>query len=272
MGITQGIELDISPDDTVPGKIWTFAQARRKRALRVYMMCARTGYPRLSPEVQEVIRTESFTKEQLDILLAKSRATRAATLKVGEECKLKSDGVELEDESPEERERGKMSILEGKILDTYKNFNAMPGELKPSPEELNEFVELCQGHKAIFQESFVTGNEPAKLGKLRVKLKKGAKPRTLRLRGYSPAHKEFMRKALMQLQRKYEKIRLVNAGWSPIHQQAFDDCKDALVNAITQGHYDPTCTLCLFTDASDTHWAGLLTQVRDWKEGIPIEQ
>ena len=65
---------------------------------------------RLSPEVQEVIRTESFTKEQLDILLAKSRATRAATLKVGEECKLKSDGVELEDDSPEERE--KMSILE----------------------------------------------------------------------------------------------------------------------------------------------------------------
>ena len=47
----------------------------------------------------------------------------------------------------------------------------MPGELKPSPEELNEFVELCQGHKDIFQESFVTGNEPAKLGKLRVKLK-----------------------------------------------------------------------------------------------------
>ena len=64
-----------------------------------------------------------------------------------------------------------MSILEGKILDAYKNFNAMPGELKPSPEELNEFVELCQGHKDIFQESFVTGNEPAKLGKLRVKLK-----------------------------------------------------------------------------------------------------
>ena len=82
-------------------------QATRNRALRVYMKCPRTGYPRLSPEVQEVIRTESFTKEQLDILLAKSRATRAATLKVGEECKLKSDGVELEDESPEEREKGK---------------------------------------------------------------------------------------------------------------------------------------------------------------------
>lgn len=32
------------------------------------------------------------------------------------------------------------------------------------------------------------------------------------------------------------------------------------------------CVLCLFTDASDTHWAGLLTQVRNWKEGVPIEE
>jgi hypothetical protein len=72
--------------------------------------------------------------------------------------------------------------------------------------------------------------------------------------------------------RKYEKVRLANAGWSVVHQQAFDQCKEALTNAVIQGHYHPSCVLCLFTDASDTHWAGLLTQVRDWQDDKPIEQ
>ena len=72
--------------------------------------------------------------------------------------------------------------------------------------------------------------------------------------------------------RKYENIRLVNAGWTDEHQAAFDKCKEALAQAITQGHYDEACTLCMFTDASDTHWAGLLTQVRHWRDDLPIEQ
>ena len=58
-----------------------------------------------------------------------------------------------------------------------------------------------------------------------------------------------------------EKIKLSSTGWNEKHVECFQNVQNALRNAVTLAHYDPKKRLCLFTDASQTHWASVLTQV-----------
>jgi hypothetical protein len=58
------------------------------------------------------------------------------------------------------------------------------------------------------------------------------------------------------------KILLEDTSWkNGTAMQSFDDLKAALANSVTLAHRDVHKRLCLFTDASDTHWASVLTQV-----------
>ena len=73
--------------------------------------------------------------------------------------------------------------------------------------------------------------------------------------------------------RSYEKINLKSIGWNESHQAAYDRIKDLLDQAIEMAHFDPNdprVTLCLLTDASQRHYAALLTQVRDWDVTKPV--
>jgi len=50
-------------------------------------------------------------------------------------------------------------------------------------------------------------------------------------------------------------------NWGAIHDQSFDTIKKQLVAAVKLSHPKSEHDLCLFTDASDTHWSAILTQV-----------
>jgi len=61
--------------------------------------------------------------------------------------------------------------------------------------------------------------------------------------------------------RAASKVKLQELGWNEEHTKAFDDMKTALAHATTLAYPDSDKALCLFTDASDHHWSGILTQM-----------
>ena len=56
-------------------------------------------------------------------------------------------------------------------------------------------------------------------------------------------------------------VQLASQGWGKTELDAFEVCKKVLANHVTLAHRDPTQRLCVYTDASDLAWAGILTQV-----------
>ena len=61
-----------------------------------------------------------------------------------------------------------------------------------------------------------------------------------------------------------KKSRICNrplSAWGDEHQSAFNCLIQAITKQLTLAIPDPAKRLCLFTDASSTHWAGVLTQV-----------
>lgn len=50
-------------------------------------------------------------------------------------------------------------------------------------------------------------------------------------------------------------------GWTPSLTDAFIACQKAIVARVTLAHRDESKRLCVYTDASDSHWSGMVTQV-----------
>ena len=61
--------------------------------------------------------------------------------------------------------------------------------------------------------------------------------------------------------RAVAKVLLESVACSDVHLRAFDSTKSALANAVRLSHPHPDQILCLFTDASEQHWSGILTQI-----------
>ena len=57
------------------------------------------------------------------------------------------------------------------------------------------------------------------------------------------------------------KVLLKATSWNAFHVATFNKIRQALINAVTLAHPDSTKLLCLFTDASETHWGSVLTQI-----------
>jgi len=57
------------------------------------------------------------------------------------------------------------------------------------------------------------------------------------------------------------KIQLSAIGWDEAHRESFQNAKEIVERAVELAHPDPEKTLCLFSDASDLHWAIMLTQI-----------
>lgn len=57
--------------------------------------------------------------------------------------------------------------------------------------------------------------------------------------------------------------------WTTEHNNAFEQCKQALINQITLVHRNTALRLCVYTDASDLNWSGLVTQVPH--EDLPLD-
>jgi transposase InsO family protein len=67
-----------------------------------------------------------------------------------------------------------------------------------------------------------------------------------------------------------KKVGLRDIGWSPVHDAAFDAINRALGKAVQLGYPRDDMVLCVFTDASDKHWAGVVTQVAPNELKLPV--
>ena len=57
------------------------------------------------------------------------------------------------------------------------------------------------------------------------------------------------------------RVALHDAGWNESHKNAFQKCKEALSSQVKLSHRDYSKRLCVYTDASDSVWSGVVTQV-----------
>lgn len=67
-------------------------------------------------------------------------------------------------------------------------------------------------------------------------------------------------------------VKLQNGIWRQIQDDCFQHVKNALAQAVTLAHPHPYKLLCLFTDASEQHWAGVLTQMPSPDMDLPFEE
>ena len=61
--------------------------------------------------------------------------------------------------------------------------------------------------------------------------------------------------------RSIQRIPLTLIGWGKKEMESFEACRSALRERVTLCHRDETKRLCFYVDASDTHWAGVVTQI-----------
>lgn len=57
------------------------------------------------------------------------------------------------------------------------------------------------------------------------------------------------------------RARLRDIGWTSELSDAFLNCQKAIAQRVTLAHLDSNKSLCVYTDASDSHWPGILMQV-----------
>lgn len=80
----------------------------------------------------------------------------------------------------------------------------------------------------------------------------------------APLH-DFLEKVYKHVgkrtKRAVARVSLDQIGWSVARTHAFEACKKAIADRVTLAHRDDTKRLCIYTDASDTHWSGIVTQV-----------
>ncbi|ETV98987.1 hypothetical protein H310_08460 [Aphanomyces invadans] len=60
---------------------------------------------------------------------------------------------------------------------------------------------------------------------------------------------------------KVAKVLLAEVGWNADHAACLDQCKEALSRVVTLAHQKQGWLICVFADASDLHWGGLVTQI-----------
>lgn len=80
----------------------------------------------------------------------------------------------------------------------------------------------------------------------------------------APLH-DFMETIYVILSKRKKKavsrVLLHSHGWGTQELKAFERCKLALANQVTLSHRDTSQKLCLYTDASDLAWSGMVTQM-----------
>lgn len=67
-----------------------------------------------------------------------------------------------------------------------------------------------------------------------------------------------------------KRVMLEEVGWNNTHRQAFRAINAAVASSVRLAFPDDRKTFCVFTDASKTHWAGVVTQVADEELSKPL--
>ena len=65
---------------------------------------------------------------------------------------------------------------------------------------------------------------------------------------------------------------LQSLSWGASHVQAFHELQDTLRNALEMAHPKPDHVVCVFTDASEYYWSGVVSQTRPSELSKPIEE
>jgi hypothetical protein len=60
--------------------------------------------------------------------------------------------------------------------------------------------------------------------------------------------------------------------WGPEEQAAFKDLQAAIMDSMTLAFPDPDKRICVFTDASDRLYAGLVKQIDETQQYLPMEE
>ncbi len=82
---------------------------------------------------------------------------------------------------------------------------------------------------------------------------------------------ECCQKVGKRTKQSLRKLNITNS-WGTIHDDAFADIKNQLAASVKLAHPKSGYSLSLFTDASNTHWAAVLTQVPDEDRSKEIEE
>lgn len=69
-----------------------------------------------------------------------------------------------------------------------------------------------------------------------------------------------------------QSIPLHTLSWGPEQEEAFHSLQDSLRKSVMLSHPDPSKETCVFTDASDSHWAAVVTQCAPTELDKPIEE
>ena len=69
------------------------------------------------------------------------------------------------------------------------------------------------------------------------------------------------RVANARTERSVSKILPSAVGWGEKESGALNRCTSALFQQVALSHRDQTARLCVYTDASDTFWSGIITQI-----------
>ena len=67
-------------------------------------------------------------------------------------------------------------------------------------------------------------------------------------------------------------IRLSNLDWNNEHVSAFQDLTEQLREAVKLAHRRQDMILCVYTDASDAHWAAVVTQCDPEQLSLPVTE
>lgn len=67
-------------------------------------------------------------------------------------------------------------------------------------------------------------------------------------------------------------INLTAVGWAEKRSRQFDQCKKELTHQCNLNYREPDKRLCLYTDASEVFWSGLITQVCHTPISLPHKQ
>ena len=83
---------------------------------------------------------------------------------------------------------------------------------------------------------------------------------------------EAYSKAGRRTSRSIKKFSLDKLSWGQSHEDAFRTMQNSLQSAVKLAYPDHGKVLCVFTDASDRFWSGVVTQVSEDQLALPFEQ
>ena len=83
---------------------------------------------------------------------------------------------------------------------------------------------------------------------------------------------EVYRRAGARTKKSIQKISLASLSWNDSHVQKYFEFQKQLRNVVKLAHRDTAKALCIYTDASEEYWSGVLTQTNPEELDIDIEK